>query len=197
MSHEEFDCEGKGWYSGLQRQEELLSKSFVEHGGHAGRERSRRMHSQQRLTPRLCQGLRWERLWSRNWNELRDVCRLAVCQPDTDSSHGNREHRLHPIAFKQFCDTSWLMIDVEGGSVLWTVPALDSGTGLNKKATPLYGLCFSSCLQASALLEFLSWLHSMIDCDQGMQAKWTFKLLLVPMFVTAIERELEQEFFST
>lgn len=47
MSHEEFDCEGRDWYSGLQRQEELLNGSFVDYGGHAGRERGRSLHTQQ------------------------------------------------------------------------------------------------------------------------------------------------------
>lgn len=37
---------------------------------------------------------------------------------------------------------------------------------MSRSAVPLHGLCFSSCLQVSALHEFLPWLPSQMICDK-------------------------------
>ena len=65
------------------------------------------------------------------------------------------------------------LIDVGRPSPLWAMSTWPSGTELYLKqkqqepASGLCALCFSSCFQVPALLEFLPWLSSMMDCDQN------------------------------
>ena len=56
--------------------------------------------------------------------------------------------------------------------------------GASQQSAPLHGLCISSCLQAPALLEFLSWHPSLMNCDAEVSANKPFppQVALVMVF---------------
>ena len=62
--------------------------------------------------------------------------------------------------------------------------------GASQWAAPLHGLCISSWLQVPALLQFLSWLPSVMDYNLGVQAEQTLAsptCFMISVCVTAIE----------